>query len=74
MHVLNIKQNIYILSVLDTEYFLKIGKINYQQEKPIGLIEKNLKLFPQNTTNSQSVEAYLDSWLDWLAVFQTFDS
>ena len=74
MHVLNIKQKIYILSVLDTEYFLKIGKINYQQEKPIGLIEKNLKLFPQNTTNSQSVEAYLDSWLDWLAVFQTFDS
>ena len=74
MHVLNIKQNIYILSVLDTEYFLKIGKINYQQEKPIGLIEKNLKLFPQNTTNSQSVEAYLDPWIDWLAVFQTFDS
>ena len=36
------------------------------------LIKK--KLFPQNATNSQSAEAYLDSWLDWLAVFQTFDS
>ena len=29
---------------------------------------------PQNTTNSQSAETYLDSWLDWLAVFQPFDS
>ena len=43
-----------ISSMLGTEYFLKIAKINSQQEKPIGPNCKNK--FPQDTKNCQSAE------------------
>ena len=43
-----------ILSMLGTGYFLKIAKINSQQEKPISPNRKNQ--FPQNTKNRQSVK------------------
>ena len=45
-----------ILSMLGTGYFLKIAKINSQQEKPISPNRKNQ--FPQNTKNRQSAKIY----------------
>ena len=40
--------------MLGTGYFLKIAKINSQQEKPICFYRKNQ--FPQNTKNYQSAK------------------
>ena len=40
--------------MLGTGYFLKIAKINSQQEKPVCFIRKNQ--FPQNTKNGQSAK------------------
>ena len=48
----SIKTN--ILSMLGSGYFLKIAKINSQQEKPICPNRKNY--FPQNTKNHQSAK------------------
>ena len=43
-----------ILSTLGTGYFLKIAKINSQEEKPICPYHKNS--FPQNTKDHQSTK------------------
>ena len=42
------------LSMLGTGYFLKIGKINSQREKPVFPNRKNE--FPQNTKNGKSAK------------------
>ena len=58
-----------------TDWFFLLV-INFSELEParISCHTVAIKNLLQNTTNSQSAEAYLDSWLDWLAVFQTFDS
>ena len=64
MHTIVLFENMYfycmyltimkIFSMLGTGYFLKIAKINSQQEKPICFYRKNQ--FPQNTKNYQSAK------------------
>ena len=48
-----------ITSMLGTGYFLKIAKINSEQEKPV--CSKRKTQFPQNTKNRQSAKIHVNS-------------